>query len=195
MSRKTVMRTLMLLTAFSLCGIGVAAQDDAPSVAEAARRARQHKQDSAKPAHVIDNDTLTPASSNAGPAQANPPQPTPAPSTNDANSAVVSGNATGNDTDKSAADEGKKGEIDALKRQIAEKKASIDLQQREMALAQDSFYSNPDHEHDKAGKEKLEAMKSDLAQAQSELADLQAKLSALGPGAEAKSSATESSKP
>ncbi|HUN61744.1 MAG TPA: hypothetical protein VMU53_07135 [Candidatus Sulfotelmatobacter sp.] len=183
MSPKLMVRVFaLLLAACSLYSVRVLAQDDTTSVAEAARRARQQKQDAAKPAHVIDNDAI-------------PPSPAAANSPNSANSP-----AGQQATDSSAqpatdsADEAKdKSDVDALKKEIAAKKEQVDFQKRELALAQDSYYSNPEHERDSAGKQKLDAMQADCNQAQSELSELQAKLAAAGPASNEKPA--ESAKP
>ena len=67
MSPKNILRSLALLfAAISFFSIRLAAQDDAPSVADAARQARQQKQDAAKPARVIDNDAIPPSPSARG---------------------------------------------------------------------------------------------------------------------------------
>ena len=193
MSPKTILRSLaLILTAFSFLAGCLAAQDQ-PSVAEAARRAREQKQAAPKPARVIDNDSLPPShSAPANPAadsaatEANPATPA---SPSDSNAATPE-NASAPQAEKSAdsAEDAaeKKAKIDALKQQIADKKGKVDLQQREIALAQDSFYSNPDHEHDRAGKGKLDSMQADLEQQKTELAELQAQLAELGDSGDTK---------
>lgn len=185
MSGKALLRSLALVIAtVSLFSVRLAAQD-APSVAEAARRAREQKQNAAKPTRVITDDTLTPA-----PTPSMPAPPSPANSTAQSDSAA----APAGKPAESAEDEAKKKEeIEVLKREIADKQQSVNLLQREISLAQDTFYSNPDHDHDKAGKEKLDFMQSDVKQQQAELAELQSKLADLAPAAETKS--TEPSKP
>lgn len=191
MCSKAFLRSFaLLLAAFSFYTVRLAAQDDAPSVAEAARRARQQKQDAAKPAHVIDNDSL-------------PPSPTPANSSNssspasDSNSATTPENSAASDSAApSASDqEQTKKEMDDVKQQIAEKKSRIDFQQRELALAQDTYYSNPNHDDDKAGKDKLDSMRADLEQAKADLADLQSKLDKLAASSPTGQSSDSSSKP
>jgi hypothetical protein len=183
MSPKLMVRVLaLLLAACSLYSVRVLAQDDPTSVAEAARRARQQKQDAPKPARVIDNDAI-------------PPSPAASNSPNSANS-----NASQQASDNSAqpaagsADEAKdKSQVDALKKEIAAKKEQVDFQKRELTLAQDTYYSNPEHERDTAGKQKLDAMQADFNQAQTELSELQAKLAAAGPTGDEKP--VESAKP
>jgi hypothetical protein len=185
MSLKAISRMFaVLLVTISLYSIRAAAQDDAPSVAEAARRARQQKHDAAKPAQVIDNDTLAPASSATTPATASS---TAAPAASDTKMEPPADSAASSDKPKTESDksdeDAKKAEIEALKQQIADMKGKVDLQQREIALQQDSYFSNPDHQQDTAGKEKLDSMQTDLAQAKSQLADLLAKIAALAPDA------------
>jgi hypothetical protein len=192
MPSKTILRLLTLFVAAFALSTPLLAQDDSPSVAEAARRARQQKQDAAKPAHVIDNAAIppSPAASNSAPAPA--PPASHANSAKPAESASASAEAPKQDPDNGD-DEKQKAEIDALKKEIADKLAKVTLQQRDTALAQDTFLSNPDHDHDKAGKEKIDSMQSDLNQLQAELNELQVKLAALAPASDQKT--PESSKP
>jgi len=188
MSAKMILRSLVLLIVGMSCSAIQLAAQDAPSVADAARRSREQKKETTKPAPVVDNDNLPPASAADSSAPAAPAAP---------DSAAQAQNAPASSDKKEGAssseDEEKKEKIKALKQEIADKQQSINLLQREIALAQDSFYSNPDHDHDKAGKEKLDSMQSDLSQQQAELAELQAKLAELGPPAETK--APEPSQP
>lgn len=203
MSLKVIVRLVaVLLAAISVSSIRAVAQDDAPSVAEAARRARQQKQDAAKPAKVIDNDTLAPTSSATTPATATP---SPAPAMQDTGTApAADNNASPADKPKAESDkeseksgdktegDAQKAEIEALKQQIADMKAKVDLQQREIALQQDTYYSNPSHDLDTAGKEKLDSLQTDLTQAKSELADLLAKIAALAPDSATDTKTSES---
>ncbi len=52
-------------------------------------------------------------------------------------------------------------------------KERVNLAQREIAIQQDTFYSNPDYAHDEADNAKLDSIKSALQQKQDVLADLQ----------------------
>lgn len=185
MSGKAFLRSVALVIAgVSLFSVRLAAQD-APSVAEAARRAREQKQNAPKPTHVITEDTLAPA-----PTPSSPAPPSAANSTAQSDSAAA---PAGKPTESAEEEAKKKQEIEALKREIADKQQSVNLMKREISLAQDTFYSNPDHDHDKSGKEKLDSMQSDAKQQQADLAELQGKLADLAPAAETKS--TEPSKP
>jgi hypothetical protein len=191
MSAKIFRLSALVLAAFSFSVplFAQQQQDDAPSVAEAARRARQQKQEAAKPAHVIDNDVIAPAP--AAPA-ASPNASAPASPSSDANAAKPPEGAPKVEADKTD-DEKKNADIETLKQQIADKLAKVNLQQRELSLTQDTYLSNPDHEHDKTGKEKLDSMQSDLTQLQSDLTELQAKLAAIAPALDEK--APETPKP
>jgi DNA repair exonuclease SbcCD ATPase subunit len=185
MSSKTFLRSFALfLAAFSFYSLRVAAQDDAPSVAEAARRARQQKQEAAKPAHIIDNDSLPPSPTPTNPSRSS------SPATNSDSAAVAENPPTSANEEEQT-----KKEMDDLRQQIANKKSRIDFQQRELALAQDTYYSNPNHDGDKAGKDKLDSMRADLDQAKADLADLQAKLDKLASSAAPCDSSSKPSEP
>jgi hypothetical protein len=170
--------------------VGLPAQDPAPSVAEAARRAREKKEKTTKPAPVVTDDTLHP-STNA-PATATPESTTPAESS--ASEPVTTPDSKEAKAAAADKEKKKKEEIETLKQRITEQKETVRLAAREIALQQDTYYSNPDYAHDKAGKDKLDAMKSDLQQKQDVLADLRGKLSALG-GTEDPAPASAPSKP
>jgi hypothetical protein len=64
--------------------------------------------------------------------------------------------------------------------------------QRQVALANDDFYSKPDFSKDEEGKAKLEAMKSDLEQKVEELSKLKTELPAGTDLKEEKPAQTES---
>lgn len=179
MSPKVILRLFaVLLAACSLYCSRVLAQDDATSVADAARQSRQQKQDAPKPARVIDNDVIPPS-----PAASNSPNVANATLNTNASSAADS---SAEPSAGSAEEANSKGETEALKKEIAAKKEQVDFKKRELALAQDGYYSNPDHDRDTTGKQKLDAMQAELAQAQSELNELQSKLAAAGPAADEK---------
>ena len=169
------------------------------SVAEAARKAKEQKKTAAKPTTVITNDTLKPATpatvQNAVAATESMPG-TNAPASTDATapaSAPAETAATAETANKTSEAEAakKKAEIEALKLQVADKAKEVDLQQRELALANESYYSRPDFSKDPDGKAKLDTMQSDLAQKKAELAQLKAKLKALAPDADQKPAAPQ----
>jgi transglutaminase/protease-like cytokinesis protein 3 len=190
MSHKRILRSLALLVAaVSFSSVRLAAQD-APSVAEAARRAREQKQASTKPVKVVDNDTLAPSHATDAASPSTSPQPGSSP----AGAAPPAEDAAAPKAEKQPAtdssdDPKKNAETESLKQQIADQKQRVDLLQRQISLAQDSFISNPDHDHDKAGKDKLDSMRSDLQQMQADLADLQSKLTEAGGSGDSKPAA------
>lgn len=148
--------------------LGQSQDSQSESVAEAARRAREQKKDKAavKPAQVVTEDTLKPAlpSAQAAENSSNTPagQPVPASTPEDEQQRA-----------KSSA------ELDGLKRQVAEAQKALDLVKREFALQQDTFYSNPDHDRDTAGKAKLDDMKQQIEDKQQEVDGLKARLAEL----------------
>src|SRR6516225_4385513 len=166
MGHKGMIRTaILLIAAASFLALGVRAQSE-PSVADAARRSRQQKQASAKPSSVITNDTLRPA-----------------PTTEASTEAAERPQRNASETEEEG--EQKKRDIAKLKEEIAQKQQQLKFLKSDLALKQDTFYSNPEHQHDADGKTKLDSVKSDIKQAEDELAALQAKLAGLGPAAEA----------
>ena len=161
------------------------------SIADAARRSREQKKEAAKPATVITNDTLEPPKAEA---PATPPSPTaaaptatataemnatatatPAPGGEQQAAAPAAAPAAGETPEEKTANDA---ELQSLKQQIKELQSAVDLIQRQVALANDDFYSRPDFAKDDAGKAKLDAMKSDLTEKQDELNQLKAKLPA-----------------
>lgn len=170
-----------------------------PSVAEAARRAREQKKAAAKqPAPVITDDTLKPTA--PAPQAANAPAPAPSPAAAPANppapAAQTAADSSGapdasaaaapagqpapaanpGDADQKAKDSA---ELAALKLQVAEAQKDLELLQRELALQQDTYISNPDHSHDLAGKAKLEAMLEQITDKRQAVDALKTQLAAL----------------
>jgi hypothetical protein len=162
----------------------VAAQD-APSVAEAARRTRQQKEAASKPAQVVTNDTLPPAPANVPPEAKTPGAPAQAESAASAapESATEAEKAPSSGATAQNPEQLKK-EVETLKQQIADKQRAVNDLQREVALEQDIVYRNPDYQRDTAGKQKLDSLQSDLKQNQDDLAALKAKLADLGGDAD-----------
>jgi hypothetical protein len=166
----------------------------APSVADAARRAREQKKAAAKqPAPVITDDTLKPAAPSAQAANAPSPNAAPAPSPApgpqpDADSSKApdisapapagqpAAAAKAGDTDQKATDSA---ELAALKQQLAEAQKGVELLQRELALQQDTYFSNPDHSHDVAQKAKLDAMLQQITDERQAVDVLKSQLAAL----------------
>ena len=186
-----------ILLAGYLAGMpGARAQSDqGQSVAEAARKAREQKKTPAKPSTVITNDTLKPATpatvQNATAATERMPgaEATGTPAADaTADAAKTAQTAKGPSEEEIAK---KKAEIAALKQEITDMAKEVDVQQRALVLANESFYSRPDFSKDPDGKAKLDAMQSDLAQKKDELAQLKAKLKELAPDADQKPAAPQ----
>lgn len=66
-----------------------------------------------------------------------------------------------------------------LKLEVTEAENGLDVAQRQFALDQDSFLTNPDHVHDVAGKAKLDDEKQDISNRQQEIERLKVRLAAL----------------
>jgi len=182
-----------VLSAASLPVTVLAQSQDSQSVAEAARRAREKKKASEKPAKVITNDTLN---VNKGDVQSAAAEQlrmpgTPAAPTQPAAGAADSSAAQS--TEKASKEKEIAKELAALKEQIKQAESDLDLAQREQALEQDTYFSNPDYVHDTAGKAKLEALKQQIIDKKQELDKLKARLAELQ--ASQGSSATTPPKP
>jgi hypothetical protein len=211
-NRKRVCVSAILLAACLVWMPNARAQSDQEqSVAEAARKAREQKKTAAKPAMVITNDTLkpaTPATVQQATATTESVPGTDATagggttSTTDAAAPGGSPAASGAATDGASATQPAKGpsereiaekkaKIERLKQEVAEKAKEVDLAQRLLALENESYYSRPDFSKDPDGKAKLDAMQSDLAQNKDQLAQLKAKLRELAPDAGEKPAAPQ----
>ncbi len=179
MRHTNIVRILALtLSLACLFVLPLAAQDSQDtSVAEAARRTREQKKASAKPATVITNDSLPPAPVPAGePATspATPPAPGSAPTTPAGAVSAQSAAPAGDDAEQ------KKKEIESLKQELAALQNEVDIAQRALSLDQDAYYSKPDYSNDKDGIAKLDSELADLKLKQDDLAQLKAKLAGIG---------------
>ena len=135
------------------------ANEQSQNIAEAARRSREQAKNATKPSKVITDDDLDKKGVKPGqqgltvdaPAKLETQPPTPdqvaAAATTPAAAATDPGAAP------AAADDP---EVAQLKEQLADAEKDADLGKRELALQQDSYLSNPDHEHDSAGKAKVD---------------------------------------
>jgi len=188
MLRKASLRILALAlvsAAFPVCYLAAQESQDAPSVAEAARRARQKKEAATKPANVITNDTIP--SVPVTDTNANTPS-----ATTTSSSEACASCTPGEKTAGSPEDEKASAEVTALKKEIKEKEQAVNLLQRELALDRDHYYSQQDYQHDLAGKQKLDDEQANLNDRQNELNELKAKLTALAGADALKEPAKES---
>jgi hypothetical protein len=150
------------------------------SAADAAKRNREKKKASTKPAKVITNEdldkgTFVPGQSGVnigGPAQLETTPPSP--------EAVAKAEAADKAAEKAAADKdpGDDAQVVELKKQVAEAAKELDLLQREFALDSEAYYSKTDFASDKAGKAKLDGEQQQIAAKQQELDGLKVRLTA-----------------
>jgi uncharacterized coiled-coil protein SlyX len=195
MSRRISLRlATAILTAvplFPLTALGQSQGTQTESVADAARRAREKKKAAEKqPAPVITDDTLKPSA----PASPEVNAPAPAPSSEAAPGPASGAKPAADSTPTGAAnaeaapgapasDVDQKTQVPAelagLKQQLADAQKGLELLQRDLALQQDTYISNPDHSHDTTGKAKLDAMQQQVAEKQQDVDALKARLAAL----------------
>src|SRR4030081_3450069 len=129
------------------------------SVVEAARRTREKKKNQqSKSAKVITDDDLDRKNYPAGNEGLNvgsaPTLETQPPSSRAVAAAEAASSSAGQQNPKDAGD--RDPEVARLKEQIADAEKDLDLDRRQLALDQDSYFSNPDHSRDSAGKTKLQ---------------------------------------
>ncbi len=178
----TVLATAGLLL-IGLCGAARAQSqgDSAPSVAEAARKARELKKENAKPARTITNDDLP--SGPAGDVANGAVSPTPAANGDEA--AAPTANEGGEK--KPAADDEqakqKKAEnaaaLERAKKQLATALSELDIMQRKLALDSDSYYSKTDYASDKDGKANLDADAQQINEKKQAVEELKARVAEL----------------
>jgi hypothetical protein len=141
-----------------------------PSVADAARQAREAKKNAAKPSKVISDDDIDNKHVKPGAEGLNvgsPPQSDAQPPDPGAVSAVEAADAATAAAEKNPpVKPGDDLEIARAKEQVAEAAKDLDLLKRGLALDQDSYYSKPDFANDKDGKAKLDAEQQQVSDAQ-----------------------------
>jgi hypothetical protein len=151
------------------------------SIAEAARKSRQTAKNSSKPSKVITDDDLDKENIKPGaqglnlgaPAELETQPPSPAAV---ADAAATPSTPPDPATEPAASDDP---EIARVKNLIADAEKDADFARRDLALQQDTFYSNPDYEHDTAGKAKLAALRQQINDKQQEIDRLKARLATL----------------
>jgi predicted RNase H-like nuclease (RuvC/YqgF family) len=147
----------------------LAQSQDTQSVAEAARRAREQKKAAPKPATVITNDDVKPATPVTEPAS-------PSGTTNPPSGQAAAGSAAPDPKDEKTAKE-----IADLKEQIKQAQNELDLAQRQLSLEQDTYFSNPDYTRATAQKAKVDGLKQQVSDKQQTLDTLKARLAQLQP--------------
>jgi hypothetical protein len=185
MMRFTLSRLVFsVVFASALLSVTASAQSQ-DSIAEAARRTREKKKTAAKPAKVITDETLD---VKKGDVQSAAAEQLRIPGTAEAQAQPAPSNAPPSAArDETKAPEGEKlaKELAALKEQIKQAQSDLDLAQREQALQQDTYFSNPDYVHDTAGKAKLDAIKQQVTDKQQIVDRLKGRLAELQPSSAA----------
>jgi hypothetical protein len=151
------------------------------SIADAARRSREQAKNATKPSKVITDDDLDKTKIKPGaqgltmdaPAKLETQPPTP-----DAVAAAASTPSSPPDAATAPAPTDDP-EIAKLKDSIAVAEKDADLSRRELALEQDTYLSNADHEHDTAGKAKVAALQQEIDNKQQDIDRLKTRLAAM----------------
>ena len=158
--------------------------DSEPSVAEAARRAREKKKENAKPVRTLTNDDLpaAPAADAANGALSPPP------AVNGEDAVKPAALNEGGEKKPSAAvnDEQAKllkannaAALERAKKQLATALSELDVMQRKLALDSDSYYSKTDYASDKEGKANLDAEAQAIDTKKQDIEDLKARVAEL----------------
>jgi hypothetical protein len=182
----TALAAVLLLAVFSC---PVSAQSQAPSVAEAARRAREQKKAAGKPVRTLTDDDL--------PAKTAPSAaPVPgAPASEQPPDQQTADHAKPEEGSKPAAPEAapsesakqqearKKAELRAALKQakadLALAESELDILRRKAALDSEAFYSKTDYARDTAGKARLDADNRQVSDKKNDVDALKAKIAAL----------------
>jgi hypothetical protein len=186
-SLRLALAALIAATGLPLSAYAQSQDTQSPSVADAARRAREQKKAADKqPSPVITNDTLKPAAPASAPSPDAAPAASAQPATDASNAPATSAApaAAGKSAPGSPAADGDQKskdsvEVAAQKQQLAEAQKELDLLQRELSLEQDNVYSKPNSASDAAGKAKLDDLTQQLAGKQQSVEALKARLEAL----------------
>lgn len=155
--------------------------DSAPSVAEAARRARDQKKTSGKPVRTLTNDNLQPAP----PAARNQDSASSAPATAEETADQAKGEASAKPVAPASDDKAWKKKADSveelkrLKKDLARSENELDVLRRKSALDSDSYYSEVDFASDKDGKAALDAEAQQIVDKQQAVAALKEKIAEL----------------
>jgi hypothetical protein len=157
------------------------AQSQSQSIADAARRSREQAKNTTKASKVITDDDLDKTKVKPGaqwitvgtPAKLETQPPPP-----DAVAAAATSPTPSADPATVAAPSDDP-EILKMKDAIADAEKEADLLRREFALQQDTYLSNADHEHDLAGKAKLDGLQQQIHDKQQDVDRLKTRLAAL----------------
>jgi flagellar motility protein MotE (MotC chaperone) len=151
------------------------------SIAEAARRSREKAKNTTKASKVITDDDLDKENIKPG-AQGltvdTPPKLETQPPTPEA-VAEAAATPTVPPDPATASAPSDDPEITRLKDLIADAEKDAELSRRDLALQQDTVFSNPDYQHDNAGKAKLAALQQQINDKQQDVDRLKTRLAAM----------------
>jgi hypothetical protein len=179
-------RLLLPLSASVLFGLAalapasIAQSQDAQSqsIADAARRSRDLKKNSAKSSKVITDDDLEKKKVPPG-EQGVPANAAPAPDTQQAVTDAAADQAPAPSPADAAEKAAEARELAKLKAELAQALKELDLDQRELALDQDTHLSIPDYQHDEVGKAKVAADQQQISDKQQAVDRLKTRIAAL----------------
>jgi hypothetical protein len=170
----------VFLTGLSGAALAQSQDDSAPSVAEAARRARDQKKTAAKPVRTLTNDDLPAArvsGANAAEAQVNPAKAEDnAAAMSDASQAQA---APVNDEKTREQNAENAAALEHAKKELAQAEHELDVTQRKAALDSDAYYSKPDFANDKDGKANLDAEAQQISDKKQAVETLKARVAEL----------------
>jgi len=178
-------RSILLRFLFAVVLVGAflpvafSESQDSQSVAEAARRAREKKKDSAKPGKVITDETLDVKKGDVQNAVAEEPKIAGAPEAASQSANGAANPAAADGKTQAAKDEKSKKEIARVKDELKDALGDLELLQRENRLDQDTYYSEPNFASNTAGKQKLDEEQQKISDKRQEIDRLKAKLSDL----------------
>jgi hypothetical protein len=177
----TFLIACVFLTGLSGAALAQSQDDSAPSVAEAARRAREQKKTAAKPVRTLTNDDLPAApvsGANAAEAQVNPAKAgdNAAAATSDANQAQA---APVNDEKTKEKNAENAAALEHAKKELAQAEHELDVTQRKAALDSDAYYAKPDFANDKDGKANLDAEAQQISDKKQAVETLKARVAEL----------------
>jgi hypothetical protein len=151
------------------------------SIADAARKSRETAKNATKPSKVITDDDLDREYIKPGAegltVDAPPKLETESPSPGAVAAAIAESSVSSDPAAVVAPSDDP--EIAKLKEKIADAEKDAELARRDLALQQDTYYSNPDYVHDTAGKAKLDALQQQINDKQQEIDRLKTRLAAM----------------
>ena len=167
----------MLLTGLSSATWAQSQSDPAPSVAEAARRAREKKKENAKPVRTLTNDDLPAAP--AGDAVTGTATPTPAAKGDANDDGEKKPPAAPNDEIAKQRKAYNAAALERAKKQLAQLLSELDIMERKAVLDSDSYYSKTDYASDKEGKANLDAEAQQISDKKQSVDELKARVAEL----------------